>query len=257
MEIVADDEPHTTELPTILYRKSNWVTDETEALIRNHRGDDNGTTCRLCQQRFTTHRRLRVHIPQHYITTVCPCGEFSYHRDYVLRYQRTMACYTGYLYDVDEHLFPTFLSIIRPCITDHSRYARLLQGFPSLREITQGLCPAHRGPKKASKVPSSPLAQTVPRPTTLPRVVLQRIEVPHEQNSLSSSPLRPSRKRRWQSPSPTRRHSLSARNLQEVEACMNELEKEIHTLASKITAASSELQALRKSVGRLKREQRD
>jgi len=124
MEIVADDEPHTTELPTILYKKSNWVTEETETLIRNHKGDDNCTICRLCQQQFTTHRRLRVHVPQHYITTFCPCGEFSCHRDYVLRHQRTMACYTEYLYDVDEHLFPTFLTIIKPCITDHSRYAR-------------------------------------------------------------------------------------------------------------------------------------
>jgi len=42
-----------------------------------------------------------------------------------------------------------------------------------------------------------------------------------------------------------------------VETRMNELEKEIHTLAPKIPAASAELQALRKSVGRLKREQRD
>jgi len=169
-----------------------------------------------------------------------------------------MACYTGYLYNVDEHLFPTFLIIIKPCITDHSRYARLLQGFPSPREITQGPCPALRGPKKTSKVPSSPLAQTVPRPTTLPRVVLQRIEVPQTpQNSPSSSPPRPSRKRRWHSPSPTRRHSLGARNLREVETRMTELEKEIHTLAPKITAASVELQALRKSVGRLKREQWD
>jgi len=257
MEIVTDDEPQTTELPTILYKKSNWVTDETEALIKDHRGDNNCTTCRLCQQQFTTHRRLRVHIPQHYITTFCPCGEFSYHRDYVLRHQRTIACYTGYLYDVDEHLFPTFLSIIKPCISDHSRYARLLQGFPSPREITQGPCPAPRGHKKASKTPLSPLAQTVPRPKTLPRVVLQRIEIPQGQLSPSSSPPRPSRKRRWHSPSPTSRHSLGTRNLREVETRMSELEKEIHTLAPKITAAASELQALRKSVGRLKREQRD
>jgi len=48
------------------------VTDETEALIKDNRGDDNCTTCRLCQQQFTTHRRLRVHVPQHYITTFCP-----------------------------------------------------------------------------------------------------------------------------------------------------------------------------------------
>ena len=166
-----------------------------------------------------------------------------------------MACFTGYLYDVDEHLFPTFLNLIKPCVTDSTRYARLLQGFPPPREITQGPCPAPRGSKKPS---ASPLAKTVSRPTTLPRVVLRRIEVPPApQNSPSSIPPRPSRKRRWHSPSPTRRHSLDARNLREVESRMNELEKEILTLTPRITAASSELQALRKSVGRLKREQRD
>jgi len=257
MEIVTEDESHTTTLPSILLKKSNWVTDETEALIKASRGDDTCTTCRLFQQQFTTHRRLRVHVPQHYITTFCPCGEFSYHRDYILRHQRTMACYTGHLYDVDEHLFSTFLNIIRPCISDSSHYTRLLQGFPSPREITLGPCPAPRGYKKNPKTSSSPSTQTVPHPKTLPRVVLQRIELPQEQFSPSSSPPRPPRKRRWHSLSPIRRHSLGARNLHEVEARIHELEKEIHILTPRITAAASELQALRKSIHRLKRESRD
>jgi len=106
MGVVTQDESQTAALPTILLKKSNWVTDKTETLIKDNRGDDNCTTCRLCQQQFTTHRRLWVHVPQHCITTFCPCGEFSYHRDYVLCHQRTMACYTGNLHDVDEHLFP-------------------------------------------------------------------------------------------------------------------------------------------------------
>jgi len=257
MEIVMEEEPQTTALPTILLKQSNWVTDDTESLIRSNRGDDNCTTCRLCQQQFTTPRRLRVHVPQHFITTFCPCGEFSYHRDYILRHQRTMACYTGHLYDVDEPLFPTFLNIIKPCISDPIRYERLLQGFPSPRAITQGPCPAPPGYKKNLKSRPSPPVKTVPRPKTMPRVVLQRIEIPQEQLSPSSSPPRPSRKRRWHSPSPTSRHSLGARNLREVEARMCELEKEIHVLSPRITTAASELQALRKSVSRLKREQRD
>jgi len=252
MEIVTEEESRAAALPAILLKKSNWVTVETETLIKDNRGDDNCTTCRLCQQQFT-HRCLRVHVPQHYITTFCPCGEFSYHRNYILCHQRT----TGNLYDVDEHLFPTFLNIIKPCISDPSRYTRLLQGFPPPREITQGPCPAPHGHKKSPKARPSPPVQTVPRPKTLSRVVLQRIEIPQEQLFLSSSPSRPSRKRRWHSPSPTSRHSLSARNLRKVETRMNELEREIHILASKITAAASELQALRKSVSRLKREPRD
>jgi len=34
MEIVCKEEPNTTALPAILFKKSNWVTDDTEALIQ-------------------------------------------------------------------------------------------------------------------------------------------------------------------------------------------------------------------------------
>jgi len=88
MEITCEEKPNSTVLPNILVKKSNWVTEDTEAVITQNRGDDNCTTCRLCQQHFTTPRRLRVHLPQHFITTFCPCGECSYHRDYILRHQR-------------------------------------------------------------------------------------------------------------------------------------------------------------------------
>jgi len=164
-------------------------------------------------------------VPQHFITTFCPCSEFSYYRDYILHHQRTMACYTEHFYDVDEPYFSTFLNIIKPCISDPSRYERLLQGFPSLHAITQGPCRAPPGYKKNIKPHLSTPTKTIPHPKTLPRVVLQRIEIPQEQLSLSSSPPRPSRKRRWQSPSPTSRHSLGARNLREVEVHICELEK--------------------------------
>jgi len=254
MEVVRDEEPNTTALPAILLKKTNWVTEDTEILIKQSRGDDNCTTCRLCQQQFTTHRRLRVHVLQHFITTFCPCGEYSYHRDYILRHQRTMGCHTGHLYDVDEPYFFAFLNIIQPCISDSSRYERLLQGFPSPRAITQGPCPAPPGYKKNSKPHLSLSAKTVPHPKTMPRVVLQRIEIPQARLSLSPSPPRPSRKRRWLSPSPTSRHSLGTRNLLEVEVRINELEREVQRLTPRITAAASELQALCKSVARLKRD---
>jgi len=188
MEIARDEEPSTTALPAALLKKTNWVTEDTETLIKQHRGDDQCTTCRLCQQHFTTPRRLRVHLPQHFITTFCPCGEFSYH---ILHHQRTMACYTGHLYDVDASYFFTFLNIIKPCISDSSRYERLLQGFPSPRAITQGPCPAPPRPQENLKPRPSPLSKTTPHPKTIPRVVLQRIEIPQERLSLSqsSSPL--------------------------------------------------------------------
>jgi len=114
MEIACDEKLNSTVLPDILLKKSNWVTEDTEALIKQNRGDNECTTCWLCQQHFTTPRRLRVHIPQHFITTFCPC-EYSYHRDYILRHQRTMECHTGHLYDVDEPYFLAFLNIIKPC----------------------------------------------------------------------------------------------------------------------------------------------
>jgi len=72
MKIICEEEPKTMALPTILLKKSKWVTDDTETLIQRNRGDDHCTTCRLCQQHFTTPRRLRVHMPQHFITTFCP-----------------------------------------------------------------------------------------------------------------------------------------------------------------------------------------
>jgi len=254
MEIVCEEKPSSTVLPDILLKKSNWVTEDTEAFIKRNRGDDNCTTCRLCQQHFTTPRCLRVHIPQHFITTFCFCGEYSYHRDDILCHQRTMECHTGHLYDVDEPYFPAFLNIIKPFIFDPNRYERLQQGFPPPRAITLGPCPAPPEYKKLSKPRPSPHTQTVSRSKTVPKVVLQRIEVPQGRCSPSPTSTHPSRKQRWLSPSSSR-HSSCARNLREVEVRIRELERELQRLTPRITAAASELQALRESVAQLKRGQ--
>jgi len=87
---------------------------------------------------------------------------------------------------------------------------------------------------------------------TVPKVVLQRIEILQRRRSPSPISPHPSRKRRWLSPYPSR-HSSSARNLREVEMRMCEREREIQRLAPRITAATLELQALRESVAQLKR----
>jgi len=252
MGIVYDGEPTSAALPEILLTQHSWVTQDTEELIQHNRSDDNCTTCRLCQQHFTTPRRLRVHVPQHYITTFCPCGEYSYHRDYILRHQRTMECHTGHLYDVDKSYFPTFLNIIKPFISDPNRYERLQQGFPLP-------APSHTDPALSPQDSRDPLSLTHHPPhrrcpflNTVPKGVLQRIEVPPERRSPSPVSLRPSRKQRWQSSSPSR-HSSGARNLREVELRMCELEKEILRSTPRITAAASEHQALRDSVAQLKR----
>jgi len=163
-----------------------------------------------------------------------------------------MECHTGHLYDVDKPYFPNFLNIIKPFISDPNRYERLQQGFPPPRAIKLGPCPPPPGSKRPPKPHPSPPAQTVPRPNTIPKVVLQWIEIPQGRRSLSPVSPRLSCKRRWLSPSPSRHYS-SARNLREVELRMCELEREIHRLTPRITAAMSELQALRESVAQLKR----
>jgi len=84
LEMVWDTELICTTLPEILLHQTSWITKETEALIIHYRGDEDCTTCRLYQQHFTTPRHLRVHLPQHFITNFCPCGEHSYHRNYIL-----------------------------------------------------------------------------------------------------------------------------------------------------------------------------
>jgi len=167
-----------------------------------------------------------------------------------------MGCHVGHLYDVDRHNFPTFLNMIKPFITDPPRLERLKQGFPSLRLITHGPCPRPPQNKKPAKLPSSPPAQTIPRPTTLPRVILQRIEIPRKQRFPSPVSSQPSTKRCWHSSSP-KRHSTTARNLKEVELWIQDLEDEVKRLTPRVAAAASELKALRASVTLLKRGDKD
>ena len=183
-------------LPLALMAKTCWVTKETEAEITYHRGEEDGTTCWLCQQHSTTPRRLRVHLPQHFITTFCPCGELSYHMDYILCHQRTMNCYQGHLYDVDEASYHKFLRLIQPLITVH--FERFSQGFPTLRHITLGLVIKPPGYRRSHTSHSS--SEPSSRPRTLLRVILQRIDTQPQKRS--PSPLLPTdRKRRWQSSS--------------------------------------------------------
>jgi len=165
-----------------------------------------------------------------------------------------MECHQGHLHDVDEPDFPAFLNIIKPFISDPNRYERLQQGFPPPRAITLGPCHAPPGYKKLFKPRPSPHTQNLPQSKAVRKRVLQRIEVPQRRHSPSPTSTRPSRKRRWLAPSPSR-HSSCARNLREVETRIRELEREIQRLTPRITAAASKLQALRESVAQLKRGQ--
>jgi len=162
LEIVYDEEPTSAALPELLLTQHSWVTKDTETLIQQNRCDDNCTTCRLCQQHLTTPRRLRVHIPQNYITTFCCCGAYSYHRDFILRHQRTMECHTGHLYDVDKHYFSTFLNIIKPFISDPNRYERLRQEFPSPAPLHMDPVPSLQDLKTPKASPVIPRTYCTP-----------------------------------------------------------------------------------------------
>jgi len=100
-------------LPAILQRQLCWPAANTKQRILDAR-DQNNSTCHLCQQIFTTPRRLEVHMLQHFKTTFCACGKFSYHSDYIIQHQRTMGYYQGYVFDVDQPMFAEFFDVSRP-----------------------------------------------------------------------------------------------------------------------------------------------
>jgi len=114
---VSVPQPRGGKLPTLLLKRPRWTAVSTVLKIAEAKGDLENTTCRLCQQIFTT-PHLKVHMPQHCITTFCPCGEYSCNRDYILRHQRTMNCHVGHLFDVDEPTFPEFSNVIRLLVKD-------------------------------------------------------------------------------------------------------------------------------------------
>jgi len=188
LEMVWDDDAAPTSLPDELLKRTSWTAQRTEDHIMSYRGPEGYTTCKLCQQHFSSHRRLRVHIPQHYLTTFCPCGEYSYHRDYILRHQRIMKCHTGHIFDVDKYNYTFFLSLIKPFVKDSARYDRLKQGFPSPRPITAGPCTRPIGCKEPSKATPLSSSQPIPPPRSVPRVVLQRIDASRKRRSHSPTP---------------------------------------------------------------------
>jgi len=67
--------PGDNQLPAILYHQKDWTALTTSLDIMHATGNQDNTACHLCQQIFTKHHHLRVHLPQHYVTTFCACGE--------------------------------------------------------------------------------------------------------------------------------------------------------------------------------------
>jgi len=67
LEMVWDTDATPTNQPSqalsaTLLTKTCWVTKDTETRIAYHRGDEDGMTCWLCQQHFTTLRRLKLRL---------------------------------------------------------------------------------------------------------------------------------------------------------------------------------------------------
>jgi len=75
--------------------------------------------------------------PTALINVFCPCGEYSYQRDYVLRHQRISRFHTGHVFAVDQATFPEFRDLILPHSSDPHKRATLGQGFPPCRPIQE------------------------------------------------------------------------------------------------------------------------
>jgi len=82
-------------------------------------------------------KRLKIHIPQHFTVTFCPCGVHHFYSDAILRHQRTQTCYTGHLYEVDADSYTEFRDLILPHVTDTDRRQTLLDQFPATRSTVE------------------------------------------------------------------------------------------------------------------------
>jgi len=117
-------------LPRALVARQYWVSGATSRKISKACGELGNRICHQCRRKFSSTRRLRVHVPQHFLIVFCPCGEYSYQHDYVLRHQRISRCHTGYTFAVNQATFPEFWDLVMPHVADPRRRAVLAQGFP-------------------------------------------------------------------------------------------------------------------------------
>jgi len=120
-------------LPQALLRGTTWTTRWTRTLIQAIIGTDDNRRCSECQWTFSTMKRLKVHVPQHFTVTFFPCGVHHFYRDAILRHQRTQNCYTGHLYEVDTDSYSKFRDLILPHATSPDRRKALLTHFPPTR----------------------------------------------------------------------------------------------------------------------------
>jgi len=128
---------NTLALPQALLNRTNWTTRRTRMLIQALIGTDDNRRCDECRRTFSTMKCLKIHVPQHFTVTFCPCGVHHFYRDAILRHQWTQACYTGHLYEVDADSFTEFRDLILPHVTDVDRRQTLLDRFPATRPTVE------------------------------------------------------------------------------------------------------------------------
>jgi len=148
-------------LPRVFSTRSHWTSTKTRILIAEACGEPSNTKCPTCGRSFTSHRRLRIHVQQHYVNSFCPCGEFSFQRDYVLKHQRIGRCHTGRIFDVDADNYLEFRDLILPHISDPKKRELLSQGFPACRPTSQTQPP--EDPPSCELPPTQPLRVVVTR----------------------------------------------------------------------------------------------
>jgi len=218
-------------LPRVLTERPHWTTADTREQIERDCGEAGNRKCRQCERVFSTTRRLRVHVPQHYTNVFCPCGEFSFQRDYVLRHQRIARCHTGQTFVVDAETFPEFRDLVLPHVGDPHKRAILAQGFPACRPTQEGADEA-----------TNPVDQPA---TTQPlRVVLARVD-----NTRPPTPQNTTHKRRRQELAPPSSTSTQAEKVQ----CPHEAE--VFRLRRHLRRVDDELCSVRRRLERLEQTQ--
>jgi len=124
-------------LPQALLNHTNWTTRRTRMLIQTLIGTDDNRRCGECRRTFSTMKRLKIYIPQHFTVTFCLCGVHHFYRDAILRHQRTQTCYTGHLCEVDADSYTEFRDLILPHVTDTDRRQTRLDKFPATRPTVE------------------------------------------------------------------------------------------------------------------------
>jgi len=231
-------------LPQALLDRTNWTTRRTRMLIQTIIGTDDNRRCGECRRTFSTMKRLKIHVPQHFTVTFCPCGVHHFYRDAILRHQRTQTCYTGHLYEVDSDTYLEFRDLILPHVTDTDRRRTLLDKFPDTR-------PTVESDSEAESLVAETTA-TQPDIVTQPlRVVVTRTgrnvteNTPFPTTTVDYVPCRPKKKQR--APSTANKENANTdrsllADLRGMQKRMNRLCKEQKKLATDMTKLRDRLE---------------